>query len=683
MACIKSGKSYPFLYEHKDRINDNDAMEIAVAMAKAEREEDTALFMGLIKEQKLKHLPLYGYIYQLTGNEAKANETFAQALKEKSDPGAYDLTGRIALAKYLGSTNGDPKLLKKYYEKIGKDYKKLDIEDALWIVDNLKSINKANDAEKILKHLEKNSNDFHVQMGLIEYLMNNGEKEKAKSLCSKAYSNIDLDNDKLVSKLWDLKEQFEGKDIAIQSAKDLYSTMLSDGSSNTYSKSFNWLESYLSDNKQGEYIQQQAKLHLENNIDKIREIADNRSTDGAILGQLYLLVDNYDGDKFDKDIIKTTIVRNLGYQPGSDYAKMFSILYKYKDQLGDQISDIITSTHDSRSYYEGDKAIFKRDYEAIAYLYASKMSEELKWLTPLLEKYNPTPDEKAQTLFNYVAQLNGEIIKFKVGDFSYTRRSGSYMAKYEGNAASVTFPTQVTYQGKKYDVTIVEGAEGNKTITSAIIPEGITAIESFAFRNCPKLSTIKLPPKGHVEIGVHAFAKDPALSSITNLNYIFYEPGYNVAMRTFLKICYNSPKMIDQFVNQMMREYNTEDMVIFVKHYLFKDSYMDNFDIGNYSATRVIGKKILLACVAKGDNFAMFEVCNAYLGGHEVITPAEYLKCAKLLINKDKASYYYFMGMAYEEGIGVKANRSQALSFYSKGMRMNDKECTQRWWRLR
>lgn len=82
--------------------------------------------------------------------------------------------------------------------------------------------------------------------------------------------------------------------------------------------------------------------------------------------------------------------------------------------------------------------------------------------------------------------------------------------KYVGDAEEVVIPAEI--DGKRVTV-IGENSFQFSEITSIIIPEGVTRIESCAFASCSALALIKIP-EGVTDIGEMAFLDCPSLTSV-------------------------------------------------------------------------------------------------------------------------------------------------------------------------
>lgn len=277
---------------------------------------------------------------------------------------------------------------------------------------------------------------------------------------------------------------------------------------------------------------------------------------------------------------------------------------------------------------------------------------------------------------------NQDEMSFDQGNFSYSVAGETVSVKYIGNGTNVTFPTQVIHEGDTLHVSVVDGAPGNNTLLKVIIPDGIKRISPKAFAECSKLTAIQLPADNNITVGNDAFSWCPALTTVSNYSFFAKDKGPNDAVKDFFRVCEDSPKMLDALSKQMLTKCKIDWLYSFIENYLYKDYYYGNFKIGNYKASDVLGKKLFVAIAANGDWNAMAEICNRRITAPDgAITSADYLKYAKLLITKKPEYGYYYMGWAYEKGIGVTPSRRQAHYYYAKGRELNDKDCDNGWWR--
>lgn len=139
-----------------------------------------------------------------------------------------------------------------------------------------------------------------------------------------------------------------------------------------------------------------------------------------------------------------------------------------------------------------------------------------------------------------------------VGDISYkifreptsTVRGAAYVYRCSMDAVSPKIVSQITYYSKEYDVTYIgESAFADCTkMTHISIPNHISSIKDFAFRNCTSLKSIEIIDLGAVGSGV--FCGCSSLESITGYdNEKFSFDGnciVNVKTNTLLVGCKNT-----------------------------------------------------------------------------------------------------------------------------------------------
>ncbi len=83
------------------------------------------------------------------------------------------------------------------------------------------------------------------------------------------------------------------------------------------------------------------------------------------------------------------------------------------------------------------------------------------------------------------------------GDFKYRieadeNGADAEIVAYNGTAADVTIPQTIESNGKIYHVTCV-GLEGNTYVQKLTIPEGVSDLDSAAFKGCTNLKVVNLP----------------------------------------------------------------------------------------------------------------------------------------------------------------------------------------------
>jgi hypothetical protein len=84
------------------------------------------------------------------------------------------------------------------------------------------------------------------------------------------------------------------------------------------------------------------------------------------------------------------------------------------------------------------------------------------------------------------------------GDFTFDTGTGT-ITKYKGSEVEVVIPACFNVDGTDYDVTTIGdgtwtgGFYGNTTVTSVVIPDGVTTLAKWAFFNTTNLETITIP----------------------------------------------------------------------------------------------------------------------------------------------------------------------------------------------
>lgn len=146
-------------------------------------------------------------------------------------------------------------------------------------------------------------------------------------------------------------------------------------------------------------------------------------------------------------------------------------------------------------------------------------------------------------LMAVIPQLTSAEVAFVVGDIHYLSNGneatviqpGSSWAPYTG---AVNIPSTVTFDGVTYSVTrIGESAFRSSSVTSVTIPNSVTIIEAYAFRNCTSLTKVNFGsslkeivggsfrecskltsiniPNSVTRIGGNAFANCTSLTTVT------------------------------------------------------------------------------------------------------------------------------------------------------------------------
>ncbi len=100
--------------------------------------------------------------------------------------------------------------------------------------------------------------------------------------------------------------------------------------------------------------------------------------------------------------------------------------------------------------------------------------------------------------------------------YSYHTDNTATVSGYTGAATEVVIPAEVTHEDKTYKVTAIGGYafQGNSTLTSITIPEGVTEIAYYAFAGCTSLTNVTIP-EGVTHIGNCAFWDCTSLKSVS------------------------------------------------------------------------------------------------------------------------------------------------------------------------
>ncbi len=97
------------------------------------------------------------------------------------------------------------------------------------------------------------------------------------------------------------------------------------------------------------------------------------------------------------------------------------------------------------------------------------------------------------------------------------------LESYDGGETEVEIPAVI---GDMEITTIAWGAfAGNESITSVVIPEGVTAIDGLAFENCINLETVVFP-ESLMSIGAYAFQNCPKLTNVVLPDAVAFVGGH-------------------------------------------------------------------------------------------------------------------------------------------------------------
>lgn len=119
---------------------------------------------------------------------------------------------------------------------------------------------------------------------------------------------------------------------------------------------------------------------------------------------------------------------------------------------------------------------------AMAALPMSVCAADTTKVTYLLLEKNQTDGDYTYNVYGTKDSKTGDILT----------RDYAIITKYAGTETKVTIPSELGEN--KVPVQQIKGAfSRNKTITSVVIPEGVTVLDQDAFSNCTVLTDVKLP----------------------------------------------------------------------------------------------------------------------------------------------------------------------------------------------
>jgi hypothetical protein len=612
------------------------------------------------------------------GSQNKANN-LEQIVSKNTDPGNFDTEGKFKVVNYLISKDrttplnkSENKLLSKYLENIAKRPNDLSIEQCLAVANAIEThpYNKSTETEqKVLSSIRERQLNLDEIMQIAQFYKSKNDvanvdyyMNKAESIFSK-YPTVTT----LFYNLINAYQSIYGDDKTVEMVARFYPK---------------YAKSKYKDEKNLQIGRDMQQILIKGGrtdvvVKQFEESLDKQTITGAALVDNYVSIKMLNNSSDDVNRVANKLKDRIVSSGESKNAvgEIINALYKNHESLGNEADEILTSIK------------FNNQNEcenALGTLLDRGYKDALAWSYPILiQNFDSVQDEE---LLNKIIVTTGGG-SFVVGDFKYQNLGKTVSAEYIGNSSTVTFPTEVTSNDRTYPVSSIKGVSIKDNIVSVVIPNGIEKISENAFDGCEKLTTVTIPAS-KIQIGKLAFANCPALTTITNLNFTKDIDDPEQSWDYFLRTCYKSIKMLDTFYKQLIAKYTQDNLYKSANRLL--DGYLEGeyywyIERKNYGCTssHEMGSRVLLNIAAKGNIKAMRDICYYYIklemnyGGP--ITAADYLKYAKLLITKKPAWGYFYMGMAYEFGLGVTPSRSTAHSYYAKGRELNDSDCIKGW----
>lgn len=274
-------------------------------------------------------------------------------------------------------------------------------------------------------------------------------------------------------------------------------------------------------------------------------------------------------------------------------------------------------------------------------------------LRNVAKEYNNTEQKKelAQLLKKFPKDLR--TLRDNNLKFNPTSNSTCEVVGYIGNGGDLVIPeTVISDEGIEYKVTSI-GKRGLRdgTFTTITLPASVKEIGIEAFMNCNQVKKINI--KGSdVEFGSLAFWGTPSLESIEYA-------GLKSLSRDPLKI---SDGASTEVRGKMLIEWAKNNTPERNYNWSLQNKYYEEI-------SWTFPVMVMRLAAEKGYTDAMVEMCNYYFENDKrknAVSDKEYLKWAKALQGKGNALGDYFMGVAYEYGIGLPINRRTASSYYYK-----------------
>ena len=152
---------------------------------------------------------------------------------------------------------------------------------------------------------------------------------------------------------------------------------------------------------------------------------------------------------------------------------------------------------------------------------------------------------------------------------------------YNSYSGSVAVPSQVTYNGKTYDVTSIgyEAFYKCTGLTSVTIPNSVTSISGSAFSGCSGLTSVTIP-NSVTSIGEYTFSRCSGLTSVTipeSVTSIGYRAFYDCSGLTSVTLnandivskTYSSSSNLGTIFGTQVKEYVLGDDVKGIGNYAF------------------------------------------------------------------------------------------------------------------
>lgn len=367
------------------------------------------------------------------------------------------------------------------------------------------------------------------------------------------------------------------------------------------------------------------------------------------------------------DGIKKSIIKKVSWNLSS-----VKKLYNSKDEIGEDLYQAIMESCPKDKRFSLMEEALNDDGNLGSYLMSFFGTDEL------------TSEEQTKLL--KISQEKGLLKDFVVDDFECNiLNMGDVAVTYVGNKPNVVFPsTVIDENGKEYKVTKINGAKNKNTIVSIEVPSSVNLIGEEAFANCAKLTTVKVPE--NIKLQYRAFDECPNLNYFNNNYFILRNLSESIdVLKKYLAFTSGCPKILSQIEKNIDAVCEDKDVLVqySYEHWIDHNPGYHGGILGNYEEVKKLGANIIRTYAAKGNVKAMIYLCDSFLDSDKngSFKDSEFVTYAKRLIAKKPAYGYFYMGRAYEHGIGVTPSRSSAHSYYAKGRELGDRDCDNGYWR--